>query len=152
MLTRSISCQHFHENLYFVHTIYMAYSYNIGFNMIDKKTKSRVRYKKTCEECDGIEVKQTLLRLRWSRRALLQKRTYSICKRGSERFGYAPKIRKNSICIIQSTAELTGSFRKITKALQERSENMTIFLLRECLSSSRTAACLIPITKFRELR
>ncbi len=42
----------------------MAYSYNIGFNMIDKKTKSRVRYKKTCEECDGIEVKQTLLRLR----------------------------------------------------------------------------------------
>ena len=31
---------------------------DIGFNMIDKKTKSRVRYKKTCEECDGREVKQ----------------------------------------------------------------------------------------------
>jgi len=31
---------------------------DIGFNMIDKKTKSRVRYKKTCEECDGREVRQ----------------------------------------------------------------------------------------------
>lgn len=64
----------------YAHTIVMAYSYkgsisfglvyipvtlqssikqnDIGFNMIDKKTKSRVRYKKTCEECDGREVKQ----------------------------------------------------------------------------------------------
>ena len=31
---------------------------DIGFNMIDKKTKSRVRYKKTCEECGNREVKQ----------------------------------------------------------------------------------------------
>ena len=66
--------------LSYAHTIVMAYSYkgsisfglvyipvtlqssikqnDIGFNMIDKKTKSRVRYKKTCEECDGREVKQ----------------------------------------------------------------------------------------------
>lgn len=29
-----------------------------GFNMLDKKTMSRVRYKKTCEECGGREVKQ----------------------------------------------------------------------------------------------
>lgn len=65
---------------YFVHTIGMAYSYkgsisfglvyipvtlhssikknDIGFNMIDKKTKSRVRYKKTCENCENREVKQ----------------------------------------------------------------------------------------------
>lgn len=61
-------------------TIYMAYSYkgsisfglvyipvtlhsavkdnSIGFNMIDKKTMSRVKYKKTCADCDGREVKQ----------------------------------------------------------------------------------------------
>lgn len=30
----------------------------IGFNMIDKKTMSRVKYKKTCADCDGREVKQ----------------------------------------------------------------------------------------------
>lgn len=31
---------------------------DIGFNLIDKKTMSRVRYKKTCESCGGREVKQ----------------------------------------------------------------------------------------------
>lgn len=31
---------------------------DIGFNMIDKKTNSRVQYKKTCVECGGREVKQ----------------------------------------------------------------------------------------------
>ena len=31
---------------------------SIGFNMIDKKTMSRVKYKKTCADCDGSEVKQ----------------------------------------------------------------------------------------------
>lgn len=31
---------------------------DIGFNLIDRKTKSRIRYKKTCEDCDGREVKQ----------------------------------------------------------------------------------------------
>lgn len=31
---------------------------DIGFNMLDKKTMSRVKYKKTCEECGGREVKQ----------------------------------------------------------------------------------------------
>ena len=31
---------------------------DIGFNMIDKKTNSRVQYKKTCVECNGREVKQ----------------------------------------------------------------------------------------------
>ena len=30
---------------------------DIGFNMLDKKTMSRVKYKKTCEECGGREVK-----------------------------------------------------------------------------------------------
>lgn len=30
---------------------------NIGFNLLDKKTKSRIKYKKTCEECNGAEVK-----------------------------------------------------------------------------------------------
>ncbi len=30
---------------------------NIGFNLIDKKTKSRVEYKKTCVDCDDREVK-----------------------------------------------------------------------------------------------
>ncbi|MBO7368984.1 MAG: Ku protein [Clostridia bacterium] len=30
----------------------------VGFNMIDKKTMSRVKYKKTCADCDGREVKQ----------------------------------------------------------------------------------------------
>ena len=62
------------------HTVIMAYSYkgsisfglvyipvalhnsikqnDIGFNMIDKKTMSRVRYKKTCEDCENREVKQ----------------------------------------------------------------------------------------------
>lgn len=33
-------------------------SNDIGFNMIDKKTNSRVQYKKTCVECGGREVKQ----------------------------------------------------------------------------------------------
>ena len=64
----------------FAHTVIMAYSYkgsisfglvyipvtlhnsikqnDIGFNMIDKKTMSRVRYKKTCEDCGNREVKQ----------------------------------------------------------------------------------------------
>lgn len=31
---------------------------SIGFNMIDKNTMSRVRYKKTCEDCGGREIKQ----------------------------------------------------------------------------------------------
>lgn len=31
---------------------------DIGFNMIDKKTMSRVKYKKTCADCEGREVKQ----------------------------------------------------------------------------------------------
>ena len=31
---------------------------DIGFNMIDKKTNSRVQYKKTCADCGGREVKQ----------------------------------------------------------------------------------------------
>lgn len=31
---------------------------DIGFNMIDKRTMSRVKYKKTCADCDGREVKQ----------------------------------------------------------------------------------------------
>ena len=31
---------------------------DIGFNMIDKKTMSRVKYKKTCADCDGREVRQ----------------------------------------------------------------------------------------------
>lgn len=31
---------------------------DIGFNMIDKKTNSRVQYKKTCVECGGREVRQ----------------------------------------------------------------------------------------------
>ena len=31
---------------------------SIGFNMIDKKTMSRVKYKKMCSACDGREVKQ----------------------------------------------------------------------------------------------
>ena len=40
-------------------TLHSAVKNNdIGFNMIDKKTKSRVRYKKTCEDCGGREVKQ----------------------------------------------------------------------------------------------
>lgn len=34
-------------------------SNDIGFNMLDKKTMSRVRYKKTCEACEGREVKQS---------------------------------------------------------------------------------------------
>ncbi len=33
-------------------------SNDIGFNMIDKKTMSRVKYKKSCADCDGREVKQ----------------------------------------------------------------------------------------------
>lgn len=40
-------------------TLHSAIKNNdIGFNMIDKKTMSRVRYKKTCADCDGREVKQ----------------------------------------------------------------------------------------------
>lgn len=31
---------------------------DVGFNLLDKKTMSRVKYKKTCEECGGREVKQ----------------------------------------------------------------------------------------------
>ena len=31
---------------------------DVGFNMIDKKTMSRVKYKKTCADCDGREVRQ----------------------------------------------------------------------------------------------
>ena len=31
---------------------------SIGFNMIDKKTMSRVKYKKTSADCDGGEVKR----------------------------------------------------------------------------------------------
>ncbi len=31
--------------------------HDIGFNMLDKKTKSRVKYKKTCVDCDNKEVK-----------------------------------------------------------------------------------------------
>lgn len=31
---------------------------DFGFNMIDKKTNSRVQYKKTCADCGGREVKQ----------------------------------------------------------------------------------------------
>ncbi len=33
-------------------------SNDIGFNMLDKKTMSRVKYKKTCADCGGREVKQ----------------------------------------------------------------------------------------------
>ena len=33
-------------------------SNDIDFNMIDKKTMSRVKYKKTCADCGGREVKQ----------------------------------------------------------------------------------------------
>lgn len=32
---------------------------DIGFNMIDKKTMSRVKYKKTCTDCEDREVKQS---------------------------------------------------------------------------------------------
>ena len=31
--------------------------HNIGFNMLDKKTQSRVKYKKTCVDCNDKEVK-----------------------------------------------------------------------------------------------
>ena len=31
---------------------------DIGFNMIDKKTMSRIKYKKTCVDCDNKEVKK----------------------------------------------------------------------------------------------
>ena len=30
---------------------------DIGFNMLEKKTQSRVKYKKTCVDCGGKEVK-----------------------------------------------------------------------------------------------
>lgn len=33
-------------------------SNDISFNMLDKKTKSRIQYKKTCVDCDGREVEQ----------------------------------------------------------------------------------------------
>ncbi|NCA92854.1 Ku protein [bacterium] len=33
-------------------------SNEIGFNMLEKNTKSRIKYKKTCVDCDGREVKQ----------------------------------------------------------------------------------------------
>ena len=64
----------------FIHTVIMAYSYKtslnfglvyipvtlhsavrengVGFRMIDKKTMSRVRYVKTCEDCGGKPVRQ----------------------------------------------------------------------------------------------
>lgn len=64
----------------FIHTVIMAYSYktslnfglvyipvtlhsavkenDVGFRMIDKKTMSRVRYVKTCEDCGGKPVRQ----------------------------------------------------------------------------------------------
>jgi len=32
---------------------------DIGFNMIDKQTQSRVQYKKTCIDCDGRELQQS---------------------------------------------------------------------------------------------
>lgn len=72
--------EHINSKKLTAHTKLMAYSYkgsisfglvyipvtlhsavknnDIGFNIIDKKTKSRVRYKKTCEDCGGREVKQ----------------------------------------------------------------------------------------------
>ncbi|MGN0961016.1 MAG: Ku protein, partial [Christensenellales bacterium] len=31
--------------------------HDIGFNMLEKKTKSRVKYKKTCVDCNDKEVK-----------------------------------------------------------------------------------------------
>lgn len=31
--------------------------HNIGFNMLDKKTMSRIKYKKTCTDCNNKEVK-----------------------------------------------------------------------------------------------
>lgn len=40
-------------------TLYSSVRRNdVNFNLIDKKTMSRVKYKKTCEQCDGREVKQ----------------------------------------------------------------------------------------------
>lgn len=33
--------------------------HDIGFNMLEKKTKSRVKYKKTCVDCNNKEVKST---------------------------------------------------------------------------------------------
>jgi len=33
-------------------------SNDISFNLLDKKTMSRVKYKKTCADCDGREIKQ----------------------------------------------------------------------------------------------
>ena len=45
--------------VYFPVTLHSAVKDNsIGLNMIDKKTMSRVKYKKTCADCDGREVKQ----------------------------------------------------------------------------------------------
>ena len=39
-------------------TLYNTIKNNdIGFNMLDKKTKSRVKYKKTCEDCDDKTIK-----------------------------------------------------------------------------------------------
>ena len=32
---------------------------DIGFNMLDKRTRSRVKYKKTCEECEGKELENS---------------------------------------------------------------------------------------------
>lgn len=40
-------------------TLHNSIKHNdVGFNLIDKKTMSRVKYKKTCADCDGREVKQ----------------------------------------------------------------------------------------------
>lgn len=45
--------------IYIPITLHNAVQSNqIGFNLIEKNTMSRVRYKKTCQDCDGREVKQ----------------------------------------------------------------------------------------------
>ena len=40
-------------------TLHSTINNDIGFNMIDKKTMSRVKYKKTCTDCEDREVKQS---------------------------------------------------------------------------------------------
>lgn len=45
--------------IYIPITLHNAVQSNqIGFNLIEKNTMSRVQYKKTCQDCDGREVKQ----------------------------------------------------------------------------------------------
>ena len=39
-----------------VHLVVSIKQNDIGFNMLDKKTKSRVKYKKTCVDCDDREI------------------------------------------------------------------------------------------------